>query len=77
MTTQEPAESLPGVRVGQVWRERKPKPKRPPRTARVNGLGLGDVYCTVLGGMTAQDRTLPRAGWEDRWVLVSEGGEPE
>lgn len=74
MTTQESAGSLPGVRVGQVWQERHPKKDKPARSIRVYGLGLGDVYCTVVGEEPVRDHSLPREGWEDRWVLVSEGG---
>lgn len=68
-------EPLPGVRVGQVWQQRIPKQGRVPLTAEVTSLGLGDVYCTVRNGHATWSQSLPRGDWEDRWVLVSEGGD--
>jgi len=84
MDTQEhpgEAQALPGVRVGQIWREvDKRKGQRERRRFEVTGLGLGDVYGHMLnpeGLVVGGDRSLARETFELRYVLVSEGGAPD
>lgn len=71
--------ATPGVRVGQVWAEQRARKGRQPRRVEVTGLGLGDVYGLAVneaGERYGKPLNLHRGLFEERYRLVSEGGEP-
>jgi hypothetical protein len=70
--------TIPGVRVGQVWQEVRRRKGRNARRVEITSLGMAEVYCVAVNGEGERYGNLvgfAREGWEQRYRLVSEGGE--